>query len=307
MTSPQRKFDVLKVVRTDILSAVTLSSAIGIVLFAFSGPLAAADDGRPNRIRIEYVQPTKPENQPLYDMLKQHRALEKVQELFSPVRLPTELTVKSTECGMSNAWYQRPTLTICYEYLDDIRKTMPKETTPAGITPADAVVGQFFYVVAHEMGHALFDQLNVPLFGRPEDAADQFAAYLMLKMGKQDARRLIAGAAFTYKVYAQNPKVTVPTTAFADVHGAPMQRFYNLLCIAYGADREAFADLVEKKYLPEDRAKGCRIEYGEVNYAFQQLIKPHLDPDLAQKVLDKTWLPDTAPPPETRASDAPSK
>ena len=57
------------------------------------------------------------------------------------------------------------------------------------------VLGQFFYVVAHEMGHALFDQLNVPPWGRPEDAGDQFAAYMMLLFGKQDARRLIGGAA----------------------------------------------------------------------------------------------------------------
>jgi hypothetical protein len=29
------------------------------------------------------------------------------------------------------------------------------------------MLGQFSYVVAHEMGHAMFDALNVPLFGRP--------------------------------------------------------------------------------------------------------------------------------------------
>jgi hypothetical protein len=34
---------------------------------------------------------------------------------------------------------------------------MPKETTPAGVTPVDAVLGQFFYAIAHEAGHAMFD------------------------------------------------------------------------------------------------------------------------------------------------------
>jgi hypothetical protein len=174
------------------------------------GTPAIADQARPNRIRIEYVPPKNPDFQPIYDLLKEHHALEKLQEIFSPFRLQADLTLKTIECGVSNAWYQRPTLTICYEYLADIRKIMPKETTPAGITPTDAVLGQFFYVVAHEMGHALFDQLNVPLWGRPEDAADQFAAYMMLLFGKQDARRLIGGAAFTYKDYVGNPKVVVP-------------------------------------------------------------------------------------------------
>ena len=46
-------------------------------------------------------------------------------QIFSPFRLPVDMTIKTTECGMSNAWYQRPTLTICYEYLADILKNLP--------------------------------------------------------------------------------------------------------------------------------------------------------------------------------------
>jgi hypothetical protein len=48
--------------------------------------------------------------------------------------------------------------------------------------------------------------------------------------------------------------VVVPLEAFSEVHGAPMQRFYNLLCMAYGADRETFGDLVTNGYLPQARA-----------------------------------------------------
>src|SRR5262249_51540515 len=154
------------------------------------------------------------------------------------------------------------------------------------------------------MGHAMFDALNVPLFGRPEDAADAFAAYLMLHLGsKEDARRLITGAAYTYKNDIQGTKVTAPLTAFSDVHGAPAQRFYNLLCLAYGADRENFADLVDKGFLPPARAKVCRNDYGELNFAFQRLIKPYLDPELTKSVLQQSWLPpanerpDLPPPP----------
>ena len=62
----------------------------------------------------------------------------------------------------------------------------------AGITPTDAMLGQFYYVVFHEMGHAMFDALNVPLFGRPKAAADAFAAYLMLHLGtKEECARVI--------------------------------------------------------------------------------------------------------------------
>src|SRR5690606_23753588 len=109
----------------------------------------------------------------------------------------------------------------------DIRKMMPKETSATGVTPADAVVGQFFFVLAHEMGHALFDILDVPVFGGGENAADQFATYIMLQFGKDQARRLVLAAAYSYRNFLTNPKVTAPLAAFSDKHGPPASRFYN--------------------------------------------------------------------------------
>lgn len=267
-------------------------------IFAVCTVLAAAalptvGNAAPAPIRVEYVPPTNPAHQPLYELLQQRRALEKLGEIFSPFRLPIELTLKTVGCeGVANAYYQRPEVRICYEYLDEIRQSIPQETTEAGITPTDAVLGQFFYVVAHEMGHAVFDLLDVPLFGGPEDAADQFAAYMMLQFGKADARRLIGGAAYSYKNFVQDPKFVVPLEAFSSAHGAPAQRFYNLLCLAYGADPKLFADVVDKGYLPQKRAATCRGEYREVAFAFRQLIAPHLDQELMKQVFDRNWLPD---------------
>ena len=279
-----------------------LTSALGIALIVTAAVPASADEARPNRIHIEYVPPKKPENQKLYEALKERRALERMQEVFAPFRLSNDLNMRTFECGIVNAWYQRPTVTICYEYLADILTRMPKDT-PSGITPTDAMLGQFFYVVAHEMGHAMFDFLNVPLFGRPEDAADYFAAYTMLLFGKQDARRLIVGAAYTYRNAIQNPKVTSRLVAFSSQHGAPAQRFFNLMCLAFGADRETFGDLIKIGYLPEARSRGCRVEFGELNFAFRQLVEPHVDQELAKTVLQQGWLPaadarpDPPPPP----------
>jgi hypothetical protein len=181
---------------------------------------------------------------------------------------------------------------MCYEYLYEILQSAPKETTPGGVTPTDAVIGQFFYVVTHEMGHAAFDLFEVPIFGNAEDAADHFAVYIMLQFGKEQAHRLITGAAYSYRKYVEHPEVTAPLAAFSEAHAAPAQRFYNLLCLAYGADATLFAGLVEKGYLPKDRAKGCKREYDQVAFAFRDLIVPHLDQQLAKQVLDKAWLPD---------------
>jgi hypothetical protein len=146
------------------------------------------------------------------------------------------------------------------------------------------------------MGHAAFELFKVPIFGNAEDDADQFSTFIMLQFGKDQARRLITGAAYSYKKYIQNAKVTAPLAAFSDVHGAPAQRFYNLVCLAYGADPVLFADVVEKGYLPKERASTCKREYEQVAFAFRELIGPHLDQQLAKQVLDKHWLPDVREP-----------
>ena len=255
--------------------------------------MLTAADAQPNRIRIEYVVPKSPEHQSIYELIKQRRTLEKLQEIYGAFQLPMDLTLRTAECdGASNAWYQRGRVTVCYEYLNEIRKMMPQETTAAGVAPVDAIVGQFFYVLTHEMGHAMFDLLDVPVFGRSEDAADQFATYIMLQFGKDQAHRLISGAAHSYHKYLLHAKVTAPLAAFSDAHSPPATRFYNMVCLAYGADPVLFADVVTDDYLPKERASSCKREYGEVAYAFKKLIAPHLDKGIAQNVLQKAWLPD---------------
>jgi hypothetical protein len=64
-------------------------------------------------------------------------------------------------------------------------------------------------------------------------------------------------------------------THFAGVHGTSAQRFYNVVCIAYGADKHLFGDdIVEKGYLPKERAEDCENEYRQVAYAYEKLIGP---------------------------------
>ena len=186
-------------------------------------------------------------------------------------------------------------MTVCYEYLADILKNAPEDTLPSGITRQDAILGPFVDVFLHESGHAVFDLLEVPVLGREEDAADFFSAYIMPQLGKEEARRIILGSAYQYKADVLNPDVTL--TKFADEHGLPAQRFYNVLCLAYGADQKLFSDVVEKGYLPKKRAEGCDVEYEETAFAFKTLIGPYIDKQLAKKVL-ATWMRDVSAPPK---------
>ena len=273
------------------------------------GVYLSADQERPNRIRIAYDPPKNPEHQMLLGMIKEQHVLETLQQILSPFRLPAELTIKTMGCdGMVNSWYNTdnsvPTLHICYELLQDILQTAPKETTQGGITPHDAVVGQFLFWTLHEFGHAIFEMYQVPLFGREEDAADQLAGYIMLQFGEDQARRLIGGAAHTanefVKNYKQNPAVEKPLEKYSSVHGLPEQRFYNFVCLAYGADPKLFAEVVENGFLPKRRADNCQYEYETFSRAWRAEISPHVDRQLAAKILDTTWLRQSGPQPLQR-------
>jgi hypothetical protein len=188
-----------------------------------------------------------------------------------------------------------PTIRICYEYLHQVYQMMPKAPTAEGITPREALVGQLLFAVAHEFGHAVYDLYNVPVLGRQEDAADQFATYFLLQFGGERAHRLIWGAAYAYHDYVSKlkdkAKVTLPLAAFSSDHGAPEERFYNLVCIAYGYDAKIFASVVDKDYLPEARAKVCKYEYSNLAYAMKTLITPHVDDAQRRRVLAMTVFP----------------
>jgi Putative metallopeptidase len=269
-------------------NVAALASALCVALTM--APRADAAQQSSGQIRVEYVPPKDLAHQPIYDEIRQAKVLERIQELLSPLQLTRPLLIKVTGCdGESNAWYDEDAITVCYEFLADILKNGTEQALPTGITPRDTIIGPLVDVFLHESGHAVFDLLKIPLFGREEDAADQFSAYIMLHFGKQDAHKLIEGSAYQYKADLQKWQGSTTITKFANVHGTPAQRFYNVLCIAYGADQTLFADVVQKGYLPADRADGCDGEYEQIAYAFKTLIGPHLDKALANKVL-KTWM-----------------
>jgi hypothetical protein len=273
-----------------VLSTAICCSMLCVVAIARE-PATSSVPMKPGQIRIEYVSPPNPAHREIYESMKERHVLERFKDFLSPVRLPGPLLLKFDGCdGVSNAWYEPEdhAVTVCYEYIAEVLGNAPSETTAAGVTRDDAIVGPGVEVFLHEIGHALFDMLKVPILGREEDAADQIAAYSLLQLGKDEARRTVVGVAFMYGHEAQGQ--TPNMKQFADAHGLPAQRFYNLLCMAYGADPELFADLVEKKYLPESRADGCADEYRQVTYAVHKLITPHMDQNLTKKVKAKKWL-----------------
>jgi len=245
------------------------------------------------RVVIDYIDPMLrfPRSQATLDRLRKRQVLEELSMFLSPLRLPRVLRIRTKSCGVVNAFYD-PTewaVSLCYEFYEHLETIAPQTTSPQGYTRDEVIVGGFIDAIFHELGHALFDILRVPVFGREEDAADQLSAFLMLQFGKDVARTTIKGAAFTY-LNNRNPR---SRAEYADEHGTDAQRFFNYVCLAYGGDPETFRDYVDSGVLPKARANGCSREYLLVRGAFAKTILPHIDVDLMKKVQSERWLRQT--------------
>ena len=247
-------------------------------------PPANAQPAREDRITVNYAEPANPAHRIYHDVLTQYRALERMRERLIAFRWPRPLRLEVRGCGKSDAFYDEAEIVVCYEFLDEFWKGANSASRPATITRADALVGPFVDTFLHEAAHAMFDLLKIPVLGSEEDAADLVSAYLMLQDPPQEKRGLILGAAYSYASELRvrsardlkRPRLRFGRyVSFASEHSTPAQRLYNLLCMAYGADREMFADVVERGYLPKNRAEMCEDEYRQIDFAYRTLIAPH--------------------------------
>jgi hypothetical protein len=256
----------------------------------------AAPMATPGQVKVSYEEPSNPKFSHHYEALKRRRVLERLQAFLAPLRLPRELTVRLAECNGADTmpYMSGGPVTLCYEIVDKIvtitaeHASNPREQTLV----AD---GTFVQAVLHEVAHAVFDLLQVPVWGREDDAADRVSAVVMVQFGEEVALTTIVGTAKFFE-YSQH---TWTGADFAELNSTEAQRFYNYLCIAYGGDPITFRFLAPRPgppsatglpALPEKRARQCAREYAQVSHAFDLRIMPYVDPDMVVKVKASQWL-----------------
>jgi hypothetical protein len=171
--------------------------------------------------------------------------LEDLQQFLSALKLPRKLIVRLDECGAATVHFQPGgPVTVCYEYIEEI------ERIAYGPLRSDMITGAFVQELLHEVARGVFDVLNVPIWGRVSDAADNFAAYIMLQFGKDVALRTVRGTHLFFGAIA----IFGSDTSAADVRSSAAQRNFNTICIAYGGDPTTFNDIVDV----DDRFTRCR-------------------------------------------------
>jgi hypothetical protein len=270
-----------------VMSVATVGLALSYSLLS-AGPALAQIPSNP-QVEVVYMRPRAANLQPVADRLKKRRVLEEFAQFMLPLKLPTTLTVQFDQCG-GNARYYRAgePATICYELIDQIEKIAAKSADDGEMMLAGAVTQAVFHAVAN----AVFDILDVPIWGRREDAADRLAGFLMVEVGADLAYWTIVGTASFF----EDSGKTWTGSQFADASSPEAQRYYNYLCMAYGGDRVKFGylaaqpdDKSKEPFLPKDRADQCRDEYTQVRSAFNLRIMPYVDPDLLVQVRATKW------------------
>lgn len=203
---------------------------------------------------------------------------------------PIHVTVRP--CGQENAWWdKRGEITYCQEILQSINRKQQSALQTGKIDRqaiAKTAAGEMIFILFHELGHALIQRHSIPFTGREEDAADQFAAWMIMKMNDPSiylgATNFFAEPSRLLRVFGNRDR------RLMDEHGLNVQRRAQLVCWGYGRDQATFATFASHLGLPQNRLQRCGEEY-------QQLMKN--TPQLFGKTLK---LPADQPTPQAKST-----
>lgn len=132
------------------------------------------------------------------------------------------------------------------------------------------------FITYHELGHALIDQLGLPVTGREEDAADGLAMTLLLETYEEGGGQEVALATSDlFDALAAADDGAASFEDYADEHSLDEQRSIQIVCWVYGSDPEAYGSLVEDGYITEARAARCPEEHDDLIDAWGALLAPY--------------------------------
>jgi hypothetical protein len=288
------------------MSRFVVAFALGlaaIVLSAQPTP-GASQTTESDKIDIFYVEPESAELRPAYVELRKRAVLEQLKTFLSPLELPRRLLIKAEQCGaLTREYAPGGPVTICYEYVRRIEQTLPAEAEilvgPGALTGENfgrlqrenLLVAPIIMQALQQTALALFDILDVPVWGNAEEAANRLAGYLMTQFGDRVAWKTLMGSAW----YLAQTTMTGAGSDFYYVRDPAARRFFGILCMAYASDPNTYGFLVKNLDIPSRRVEKCTQDFTQVQQAFDATILPRVDQILLQKVRAMPWLPPAKP------------
>ncbi len=213
--------------------------------------------------------------QEVHDIIKESQIFEEIAATINEVLiLPNDIPVYFMECGEENAYYDPSSveITMCYELIEGYKEIFTEDVETDEEYIAE-VINAGLFTFFHELGHALVDQLELPITGREEDVVDEFAAIILLQAGEEGENAVLSGV-WQFAVDAEEEAELEELTYWGE-HSLDIQRYYNMACLVYGSNPEKYQFLVEDEDLPAERAEGCEYEYAQKSQSWEVLLSPY--------------------------------
>jgi len=152
------------------------------------------------------------------------------------------------------------------------------------------VVGNMLFVLLHELGHTAIGEMDLPVLGKEEDAADSFAATRLIRIGSEFTGRVLTEAAEGWFMDDRRDRKEGNSVPYYDVHGLDQVRAYQIVCFMVGADKDRFKDLANETKLPADRQDLCARDYSKAASSWAAVLKPYLRaPDQPETKINVTY------------------
>ena len=242
------------------------------VALAAGATTAAAAEPASGRFVVRFTPPRNADERILVTLLKAAQLPHVFDLLSRSVILPRNITI-SVRGGRAGPYYNSRTRTIVLNHPFSALVLRVFQSEYPKIAPRR--LGELFaeleyFVLFHEIGHALIDQWDLPVLGREEDAVDAFSTIFMTEFVDRGDFAL-AGADFFY--YLANSG-HLKEVDFADEHSFGKQRAYSIACWVYGSNVKRYGYL--KAVLPAERRVRCAGEYRQLKKSWLSLLKPHV-------------------------------
>ncbi|HMA73060.1 MAG TPA: DUF4344 domain-containing metallopeptidase [Xanthobacteraceae bacterium] len=142
------------------------------------------------------------------------------------------------------------------------------------IDRVEFVVGNTLFILLHEIGHVIMNDMNVPVLGREEDQADTFSAITMLKIGTSFSQRVLANASQGWFLNERRDQQTGAKPLYYDEHNLSPQRAYQIVCLMVGSDPAKFKNLADEAKMPESRQQSCKRDYTKASRSWETVLRP---------------------------------
>jgi hypothetical protein len=181
-----------------------------------------------------------------------------VDYLNKTIKLPARnIDISFKDCGVTNAFYSSDsTISMCYELFNAFYSLYDSDIKVS----ARAMLFVFF----HEVSHGLAHQLDLPISGNKESAADSMASVFMA------ANKTSEGGLYAGYFFLNNGE-----TEWTDVHPDNDNRFGDLACWAVGADPKILENSVLRDYSDQlvESGRDCEKEFRDQAEATVTLLK----------------------------------